>query len=185
MEGYNYPLVTPEDVLKHTKPAAAFLCPISANTYDIAFGQFVMRDVQNNRVLLSTGPAGEAPAKIERDEDRSIRYSFPKELLRVPQIGTSVELVIGGKEVRNFRMIERHYFKDRLIKSYDFTFGFCIPHSRNTWEVIYSLPVIKDSEMDDIVKHPFETRSDSFYFVENRLIMHHRAEYEYTTSSGT
>ena len=37
--------------------------------------------------------------------------------------------------VENFRMIERHYFRDRLIKSFDFTFGFVIPNSSNSWEV--------------------------------------------------
>ena len=38
-------------------------------------------------------------------------------------------------QVDNFRMIERHYFRDILIRSYDFSFGFCIPNSTNTWEV--------------------------------------------------
>ena len=30
-----------------------------------------------------------------------------------------------------------------------------------------------------MVDHPFETRSDSFYFVEDRLIMHNKADYAY------
>ena len=37
-------------------------------------------------------------------------------------------------------MIERHYFKGRLIKSFDFTFPFCIPKSTNTWTSEYELP---------------------------------------------
>lgn len=37
-------------------------------------------------------------------------------------------------------MIERHYFKDKLIKSFDFDFGYCMPNSVNTCEHIYELP---------------------------------------------
>ena len=38
-------------------------------------------------------------------------------------------------------MIERHYFKDKLLKSFDFTLGFCMPHSTNEWEVTRPPPV--------------------------------------------
>lgn len=30
-----------------------------------------------------------------------------------------------------------------------------------------------------MVSHPYETRSDSFYFVDNKLIMHNKADYAY------
>jgi len=30
-----------------------------------------------------------------------------------------------------------------------------------------------------MIQNPFETKSDSFYFVEDRLIMHNKAEYAY------
>lgn len=30
-----------------------------------------------------------------------------------------------------------------------------------------------------MVEHPYETRSDSFYFVDNKLIMHNKADYAY------
>lgn len=30
-----------------------------------------------------------------------------------------------------------------------------------------------------MVDSPYETRSDSFYFVENRLVMHNKADYAY------
>ena len=41
-------------------------------------------------------------------------------------------------------MIERHYFRDELVKSFDFKFGFCIPGSVNTWEATYSMPALND-----------------------------------------
>ena len=42
-------------------------------------------------------------------------------------------------QVPSFRMIERHYFRNKLLKSFDFTLGFCMPKSRNTWEVCLSV----------------------------------------------
>lgn len=32
----------------------------------------------------------------------------------------------------------------QLIKSFDFSFGFCIPGSTNTWTAVYSLPPLSD-----------------------------------------
>lgn len=53
-----------------------------------------------------------------------------------------VEFTIGSKAVNNFRMIERHFFRDKLLKSFDFEFGFCIPNSKNTCEHIYEFPTL-------------------------------------------
>lgn len=55
-----------------------------------------------------------------------------------------VEFTVGEKPVSNFRMIERHYFRDRLLKNFDFDFGFCIPSSRNTCEHIYEFPQLSE-----------------------------------------
>ena len=76
-------------------------------------------------------------------------------------------------------MIERHYFRDELVKSFDFEFGFCIPGSTNTWDQVYSLPAMSPSLLEDMIQNPYETKSDSFYFVENKLIMHNKASYKY------
>lgn len=59
-----------------------------------------------------------------------------------------VEFVVGEKEVNKFRMIEKHYFGDRLLKCFDFEFGFCIPHSRNTVEHIYEFPSLSPEESE-------------------------------------
>eukprot|EP00831_Metopus_contortus_P013499 TRINITY_DN1547_c0_g1_i5.p1 TRINITY_DN1547_c0_g1~~TRINITY_DN1547_c0_g1_i5.p1 ORF type:complete len:206 (+),score=31.86 TRINITY_DN1547_c0_g1_i5:169-786(+) len=177
---------TPAEVLKFTGPTKEFLCPVTANTYGISFGRFVIRNVKSGQTLLDIEPAeGDIPEPVEDDESRTIRYSFPKDMLKIPQIGTSVEFKVGSQVVKNFRMIERHYFRDQLLRSFDFNFGFCIPNSKNTWEIIYSIPEIKDSLLEEIVKHPFETKSDSFYFVGDEMIMHHKAEYEYTPQFQT
>lgn len=55
-----------------------------------------------------------------------------------------VEFTVGHKPVNHFRMIERHFFRDRLLKTFDFDFGYCIPHSKNTCEHIYEFPTLPD-----------------------------------------
>ncbi|XP_067360298.1 protein unc-119 homolog B-like isoform X3 [Channa argus] len=51
--------------------------------------------------------------------------------------------------------------------------------TRNTCEHIYEFPQLSESLVRQMVECPCETRSDSFYFVENRLVMHNKADYAY------
>lgn len=55
-----------------------------------------------------------------------------------------VEFTVGDTPINNFRMIERHYFRDQLLKSFDFEFGFCMPSSKNTCEHIYEFPPLSE-----------------------------------------
>ena len=87
---------------------------------------------------------------------------------------------MGDQPLHNFRMIERHYFKQALVKSYDFTLPFVIPNTTNTWEVIYTMPDLLQEEKSELIAHPWDTRSDSFYCVDGRLAMHNKAEYNYS-----
>ncbi|KDO17606.1 hypothetical protein SPRG_15041 [Saprolegnia parasitica CBS 223.65] len=178
---------TPEDILDLETPTKSFLCPMSANVYGIDFLKFQIIDYDTKRKIFQVGRdcPPRAAAKIDfsqpLDEDsfRKIRYEFSDDVLRLPSIMTSLEFCVGPKEVHNFRMIERHYFRDELIKSYDFTFGFCIPSSTNTWDAIYSVPSLDEDLIQDMVANPYATVSDSFYFVGDELIMHNKAEYKY------
>ena len=91
-----------------------------------------------------------------------------------------VEFTVGDRPVSHFRMIERHFFRDQLLKTFDFEFGFCIPNSRNTCEHIYEFPQLSQELVDEMTANPYETRSDSFYFVDDKLVMHNKADYAYT-----
>ena len=57
-----------------------------------------------------------------------------------------IEFSVGDKSVSHFRMIERHYFRNHLIKSFDFDFGFCMPNTTNTCEQIYEMPELSPQE---------------------------------------
>ncbi|KAH8067221.1 hypothetical protein JL720_12484 [Aureococcus anophagefferens] len=109
---------------------------------------------------------------MDPDSLRKINYELSEDFLRLPNISTTLVFSVGQEPLSDFRMIERHYFRNQLIKSYggaaasetarrapaaarakrrraqgagalraltpppraDFSFGFCIPGSTNTWE---------------------------------------------------
>ena len=91
-----------------------------------------------------------------------------------------MEFKVEDREIKNFQMIERHYFKGKCIKSFEFKFGFCIPNTTNTLEMIYDLPKLTKAEKQEMINAPWETKSDTFFFVDDRLIIHNRAEYNYS-----
>eukprot|EP01064_Diplonema_japonicum_P039521 TRINITY_DN992_c2_g2_i1.p1 TRINITY_DN992_c2_g2~~TRINITY_DN992_c2_g2_i1.p1 ORF type:complete len:193 (+),score=31.93 TRINITY_DN992_c2_g2_i1:88-666(+) len=181
-EDLDNPTMTPEQVLKFNGPTDGFLCSLAANRFGIEFMSFKIRDIESGQVLFQVERGeDEVPTPSATDETaaRTIQYDFPADFLKFRTVGTKLVFTVGPKPVPNFRMIERHYFRDRLVKSFDFNFGFCIPNSTNSWEAIYDMPRLTADEQEDIMKHPFETKSDSFYFVNNELIMHNKADYSY------
>ena len=76
-------------------------------------------------------------------------------------------------------MVERIFFRNQLVKSYVFGFGFCFPGSINTLDAIYDIPPLKEETIQEMIANPYETVSDSFYFVGNEMIMHNKARYQY------
>jgi len=76
--------------------------------------------------------------------------------------------------------LTRFTLRYRLVKSNDFSFGFCIPSSTNSWDSVYALPPLEDSLINDMIESEFQTTSDSFYFVGEELVMHNKASYRYT-----
>jgi hypothetical protein len=75
-----------------------------------------------------------------------------------------VEFVVGENTVNNFLMIERHFFRDRLLKTFDFEFGFCIPHSKNTVEHIYDFPALSSEASKESI-FCFNEESTNHYFL--------------------
>jgi len=179
--------VTPDDVLRMTKVTKNYLCRPEANVYDIEFTRFKIRDLDSGAVLFEIAkPSVDELDEYEHAMDetdpnvgRFVRYQFTPQFLRLKHVGATVEFTVGEKPVSKFRMIERHFFRDRLLKSFDFEFGFCIPNSKNTCEHIYEFPQLPEELVQEMINGPYETRSDSFYFVDDALIMHNKADYAY------
>jgi hypothetical protein len=150
---------------------------------------FKIRAIQDGvgeTVLFDVGSGENSHAPLpfeseitEDDSARFIQYHFGPEFLELQTIGTTLEFINGPYEVHQFRMIERHYFRDQLLASYDFEMPFVIPNTRNTWEMIYTKPELTEEWKDVLRQCPWECKSDSFYFVQGQLVMHNRAEYNY------
>nr|CAH8856708.1 unnamed protein product [Trichobilharzia regenti] len=172
-------VVSAEDVLKLKTATIGYLCSPNRNSYDIRFLSFSLRDVDSNNIIFEVQKPPSEYSQKDLEQHRCIRYQFNKEFLLLKTVGATVEFSNGSKHLSEFRMIERHYFKDKLLKSFDFNFGFVMPNSVNTVEHIYEFPKLTDNDVKDMVENPFETRSDSFYFVNGALIMHNKAEYAF------
>ena len=179
----------PEHVFTFSRPTAGYMCPLSANVYGIDFLSFRIRDMASGRELfrVARDPSQPAPDLSQippgdpmEDAVRCISYDFGESFLGLNAIGTELEFAVGPEPVDNFRMIERHYFRDQLIKSFDFEFGFCIPNSQNAWEAIYDMPPLPPDLMEAMIANPWQTESDSFYFVGDTLVMHNQAKYAYS-----
>lgn len=178
--------ITPDDVLRLTKATESYLCSPEANIYNIDFVRFKLRDLESGAVLFEVAKPDSYSQENEGSEyeadpnaGRFVRYQFTPQFLKLKTVGATVEFTIGDLEVKKFRMIERHYFRDRLLKSFDFEFGYLIPQTRNTMEHIYEFPELPKEDMQEMIENPYETRSDSFYFVDDVLIMHNKADYGY------
>ncbi|CAL8306162.1 unnamed protein product [Merluccius merluccius] len=173
--------VAPQHVLQLKGYTQEYLCSPADNIYNINFSRFKIRELQSGAVILDIKKhcPFEIQDVVEVDPGRFIQYHFSPAFLALKEIGATLEFTVGSKAVNRFRLIERHYFRDLLLKTFDFEIGYCIPFSRNTCEHIYSLPDLDPSTIEEMVASPFETRSDSFYFANNQLIMHHKAEYSF------
>ena len=189
--------ITSEYVKNLKKPTTNFLCPLGANSkYKIQFLTFRIRSIEehsNGAVLF------EIQREAEKDEDlffddsyfeeeelreiRTIRYNFGPDFLDARTVGTFLEFkVADGVPVKDFMIIERHYFKEQLLESYEFKFPFCIPGSTNSWEKIYNLPTLAPELKEQMISQPWATVSDTFYFVGDELIMHNKALYSYSSN---
>ncbi|XP_042525521.1 protein unc-119 homolog B [Dipodomys merriami] len=179
--------IRPEHVLRLGRVTENYLCKPEDNVYSIDFTRFKIRDLETGTVLFEIAKPcisdqeedEEEGAEVDISAGRFVRYQFTPAFLRLRTVGATVEFTVGDKPVSNFRMIERHYFRERLLKNFDFDFGFCIPSSRNTCEHIYEFPQLSEDVIRLMIENPYETRSDSFYFVDNKLIMHNKADYAY------
>lgn len=179
--------ISPDSVLGLRAVTEDYLCRPEDNVYGIDFTRFKIRDLETGTVLFEIAKPPNCDPIEHEDESgnvdtsagRFVRYQFTPAFLRLRTVGATVEFTVGDRPINSFRMIERHYFQGRLLKNFDFDFGFCIPDSRNTCEHIYEFPQLPEDLIRLMVEHPYETRSDSFYFVDNKLIMHNKADYAY------
>ena len=96
-----------------------------------------------SKITLVEVPDQDVDNDVTDEDDpstRVIKYHLGPDFLKLRTVGLTLNFGIGPKEVKNMEMVERHYFRGKVIRSYSFKFGFVIPNSKNSWEFIYDLP---------------------------------------------
>ena len=68
-----------------------------------------------------------------------VRYNLKREILKLKTIGATIKFINGDKPISKFTLLERHFYKNHLLKSFVFDFGFLIPDSENSAEQIYEV----------------------------------------------
>ena len=128
--------ITPDIVREYKEFTPKFLCGLKANIFNIRFRKFKVRDMDSGYTLFEVGddspddPKKNQPDIVEpKDEPiesspRTIRYHLGPDFLDLKNLGSSLTFSVGSKPVKNLLMIERHYFKDILVKSFEFKFDF-------------------------------------------------------------
>ena len=181
-EEQNHPSeITPDYVMGLTNPTNEFLCKITDNWPKFKFGGFKIRDMISKITLVDV-PEQDDETQISDEDDpetRVIKYHLGPDFLKLRTVGLTLNFGIGPVPINKLEMVERHYFRGKVIRSYDFKFGFVIPGSTNSWEFIYDLPELTDEEELEIIQAPWEVKSDSFFFADGKLIIHNRAIYNY------
>ena len=113
-------------------------------------------------------------------ENRTIPYNFGPAFLDLQVISLSIEFYYMGSEPLNdLQLIEKHWFRKRLLSTFEFKFPTCIPNSKNEVEFVYELPKFTEEEKKVLSENPWETISDSFFFAKGQLLIHNRAAYNY------
>uniref|UniRef100_A0A023FVM5 Putative photoreceptor synaptic vesicle protein n=1 Tax=Amblyomma parvum TaxID=251391 RepID=A0A023FVM5_AMBPA len=187
--------ISPEDVLRLQKITEGYLCSPDANVYDIDFTRFKIRDMESGMVLFEIAkppppstPDGddageEQPPESECQDPnagRFVRYQFTPQFLKLKTVGATVEFTVGSKPVSKFRMIERHFLPGtNCLRHLTLSSASASPTARTHASTSTSFPSLSQELCDEMIANPFETRSDSFYFVDDKLIMHNKADYAY------
>lgn len=90
-------------------------------------------------------------AEADDPTKRLIKYHFGPDFLQLQTVGLTMTFGIGPAPIQNLEMVERHYFRGRVLQDYGFRFGFVIPNSTNEWEFVYDMPELTPEEKLEII----------------------------------
>ena len=166
------------DVLKMEKSSDKFFITLADNTYGIRFIGFKIRDCENGKIFHEF--RAQNIYQLDIFAEIELEYYFPQDILKSKIIGTNLTFVVGNNPVKNLDFIERHYIYDILVGNYTFNFPFFMPNSENNIEFIYNVPTLPQQAKEDMANgRDIPAKSDTFIFVEGKLIIHRRANYLY------
>ena len=170
---------TEEQALKMETATDHFLLKLEDNIYGVRFNGFKLRDIKTQKIYHEYYPNN--PYELDYFADHLLDYPFPNEILKGQKhLGTSLKLVVGDKLVKNLVLLERHYIGGKLAANFRFVFPVFVPNSQNDVEFIYEIPKLS-LEIEEKLERGenINAESDTFIFVEGKLIVHRRAKYTY------
>jgi hypothetical protein len=172
-------LTTLEGVRSMSVPSDKFFVNLEDNLYGIRFKGFKIRDVDTGEVFHDF--TAEDIYQLDYFADHELEYIFPHILLKAKNIGSNLTLVVGDQLVKDLNLIERHYINDKLVANYEFHFPIFMPNSENNIEFMYPVPKLSDETRKELDNgENIYARSDTFIFVDKKLIIHRRANYTYS-----
>jgi hypothetical protein len=175
-------IYTIDDVLKMDKPTDKFLVTLDDNIYGVRFKGFKLRDCDSNEVYHQYYPND--VYELDYFADHELNYVFNYKILQTKTIGTTLVLVVGNQLVQNLELIERHFIDDKMAAEYRFQFPIFMPNSENTIEFMYMVPKLEQSVENKINnKEEINAKSDTFIFVDGKMMVHRRATYSYVPST--
>jgi hypothetical protein len=172
-------LITIEKIKAMKSQTDDYLVKLVDNSYGIRFKGFKIRDVDTGEVFHEF--LAEDIYQLDYFADHELEYLFPHTVLKARNIGSNLTLVVGDQLVKDLTLIERHYINDSLVAHYEFNFPIFMPNSENNIEFMYPVPKLSDESRKDLENgEEILAKSDTFIFVEKKLIIHRRANYTYT-----
>jgi|EP00979_Chaetoceros_neogracilis_P011859 retinal rod rhodopsin-sensitive cGMP 3',5'-cyclic phosphodiesterase subunit delta len=101
-----------------------------------------MSDVESKEVLWKS----QFPGSNDWEKDQ-IEIRLPREILSCSAVAREIEFS-SQDEIQELRLIQKVLLHDHLIEEWDFSFGFVIPSSTNTWQnIIVSSPEVMDASV--------------------------------------
>ena len=169
-----------------------YMCKLKDNKYALQFLRFEIKDNDTNEKfyvheqdplpnaeMLINDDDYDAETLKAFDQMRMINYTFSKTFLNAKAISSLLLFKIGDLPVTNLTIVDHFFYKDKIIKSFEFKFPFCAPNATNEWQYIYDFPKLEEDLKASMGSEPGSTRSETFFFVGNDLILHNKADYKF------
>eukprot|EP00892_Ulva_mutabilis_P002050 jgi/Ulvmu1/11846/UM081_0004.1 len=149
--------VTPAEIRKIDVPTQEYMCTL----YDgrnLNFLEFDILDDQSGaefyrveREADSVDGSEDVAPEIE-ELIRHVHYTLPSAMLRCERIKTRLKFALRAPQVEDLLLIERHYFKGKLVRNYENSFRPDGSASTQIWEVTYDMPQYSEQEITEFVR---------------------------------
>lgn len=171
--------LTIDQALSMQKPTDKFLVKLSDNVHGVRFNGFKLRDMDTGEIYHEYYPSD--IYELDYFADHILDYSFSNKILKAKKLGSTLKLCIGDKDVKQLVIIERHYINGKIAANYSSPkYPLLFKNSENSVEFIYDMPKLPEETVKDIENgKPVKANSDTFVFVQGKLIIHRRAKYVY------